>query len=106
MITGTLSRRGAYSASTSEEVLGHGGFGIVYKARHSESDHLVSIRVHPRSQHQLRAKVRRTAPRARVCGQSVTIVRQTITVADCRGEQTSSPALQIEPRENPGGGDL
>lgn len=103
VITGMLSRRGAYSASTIEEVLGQGGFGTVFKASHSESDHL---RVHLPSQHQLCAKARRPAPRARVCGQSVTIVRQTITVTDCCGDQTSSPALQIERRENPGGGDL
>ena len=29
---------------TIEEVLGHGGFGIVYQARHNELDHVVSIK--------------------------------------------------------------
>ena len=28
-----------------EEVLGHGGFGIVYKARHSEWDQVAAIRI-------------------------------------------------------------
>ena len=44
--TPTPSRRDAYSVTTIKEVLGHGGFGIVYEVRHSELKHLVSIKVH------------------------------------------------------------
>ena len=32
--------------TTIKGVLGHGGFGIVYEACHSELDHLASIKVH------------------------------------------------------------
>ena len=35
------SRLGAYVV---EDVLGHGGFGIVYRARHADLDYVVAIK--------------------------------------------------------------
>ena len=39
-----LPQRSVLRDYTIEEVLGHGGFGIVYKARHNELDHVVAIK--------------------------------------------------------------
>ena len=40
---------------TIEDVLGHGGFGIVYKARHNELDHVVAIKEYHPSELAVRA---------------------------------------------------
>ena len=49
-----------------ETVLGHGGFGIVYRARHSEVDHLVAIKEYLPAELALREEDR-VVPRSSYC---------------------------------------
>ena len=59
-----LPRGSALRDYTIEEVLGHGGFGIVYKARHNELDHVVAIKEYRRNS--LSARARGSALGARI----------------------------------------